>query len=84
VMSRHGDAVMKFYERGGRIAAGMKRLKNWLSTQPSSNELEGLYNRKALYDWSKAQRLLGWRPATDLDRGLRLSVDWLRYAGLLN
>jgi nucleoside-diphosphate-sugar epimerase len=62
----------------------MKRLKGWLNTNPPSTELEGLYSRKAIYDWSKAERLLGWQPAIDLDRGLRLSVDWLRYAGLLN
>ena len=62
----------------------MKRLKGWLNTNPSSTELEGLYSRNAIYDWSKAERLLGWRPAIDLDRGLRLSVAWLKYAGLLN
>jgi nucleoside-diphosphate-sugar epimerase len=84
VLARHGEALMRIYERGGLVAAGMKRLKGWVSTKPSSTELEGLYNRKAMYDWSKAERLLGWRPAIDLDLGLRLSVDWLKYAGLLN
>jgi nucleoside-diphosphate-sugar epimerase len=84
VLARHGEALMRFYERGGLAAAGMKRLKAWTNTNPSSTELEGLYSRKAIYDWSKARRLLGFRPAVDLDRGLRLSVDWLRYAGLLN
>ena len=71
-------------ERGGWVSAGMKGIKRWVNTNPSSTELEHLYSRKAIYDWSKAQRLLGYRPAFDLDRGLRLSVDWLRYAGLLN
>lgn len=80
-LDRHGRTLMRIYERGGAAASGMKRLKGWLSTRPSSTELEDLYNRRAIYDWSKATRLLGWQPAVDLDRGLRLSVDWLRYAG---
>jgi nucleoside-diphosphate-sugar epimerase len=84
VLARHGEALMRFYERGGPAAAGMKRLKAWVNTNPSSTELEGLYGRKAIYDWSKAERLFGWRPAVDLARGLRLSVDWLRFAGILN
>lgn len=84
VLARHGEALMRIYERGGLVAAGMKRLKGWLNTNPSPTELERLYNRKAIYDWSKAARLLGYQPGIDLDRGLRLSVDWLRYAGLLN
>jgi nucleoside-diphosphate-sugar epimerase len=84
VVSRYGETLMRIYERGGPLAAAMKHVKSRLNTKPSSNEFEGLYNRKAIYDCSKAQRLLGWRPAVDLDHGLRLSVDWLKYAGVLN
>ncbi len=78
-----GGTLRKLYERGGWPAATMKRVKRWLNTNPSPHELEGLYSRNAIYDWSKAQRLLGYRPTFDLDLGLRLSVDWLRYAGLV-
>jgi len=84
VLARFGEALMRIYERGGVAAAGMKRVKGWLSTNPSSTELERLYSRKAIYDWSKAARLLGYQPAFDLDHGLRFSVEWLRYAGLLS
>jgi len=83
-LARYGDAVMKVYERGGWAAPLMKHTKRWLNTSPSWSELGRLYSRKATYDWSRASRLLGYRPAVDLDRGLQLSVDWLRYAGLLN
>jgi nucleoside-diphosphate-sugar epimerase len=56
-------------------------------------KLEVLLGRKAVYDrkpfhvadlretWadiSKAERLLGWKPQTTLDEGLRLSVEWYR------
>jgi nucleoside-diphosphate-sugar epimerase len=84
VLDRYGDALMRIYERGGLVAVGMKRMKGWLNTTPSSTELERLYSRQAIYDWSKAERLLGYRPAISLDRGLGLSVDWLKYAGLVN
>jgi nucleoside-diphosphate-sugar epimerase len=84
VLDRYGEGLMRIYERGGAIATAMKRAKSWLNTRPSPKEFADLYNRKAIYDWSKAQRLLGWQPAVDLDQGLRQSVDWLKYAGVLN
>jgi nucleoside-diphosphate-sugar epimerase len=84
VLARHGEALMRINERGGWVAAALKGTKRWLNTTPSAPELEHLYSRKAIYDWSKAGRLLGYRPAVDLDRGLRLSVHWLKYAGVLN
>jgi nucleoside-diphosphate-sugar epimerase len=84
VLARYGEALMRIYQRRGPVAAGMTRVKGWLSTNPSSTELERLYSRKAVYDWSKAARLLGYRPAFDLEHGMRFSVEWLRYAGLLN
>jgi nucleoside-diphosphate-sugar epimerase len=83
-LARHGAALRRLSQRGGWPSATMKTLKRWLRANPSSRELEDLYNRKAIYTWSKAERLLGYRPTVDLDLGLRLSVDWLRYAGLLN
>jgi len=83
-LARYSDALMRVYERGGLLAPIMKRTKRWLTTNPSSFELERLYSRKASYSWRKAASVLGYRPAVDLDRGLRLSVDWLRYAGLMN
>ena len=82
-LARYGDALMKVYERGGWLAPIMRGTKRWLNSSPSTAQLESLYSRKAIYDWSKAVHLLGYRPAFDLDRGLRLSVDWLRYAGVL-
>lgn len=84
VLNRYGERLMRIYERGGPLASAMKYVKGRLNTRPSSNEFDDLYNRKAIYDWSKALRVLGWRPAVDLDYGLQLSVDWLKYAGVLN
>jgi nucleoside-diphosphate-sugar epimerase len=83
VLDRYGAALMRIYERGGVLSTAMKQVKGLLNTRPSSSEFDDLYNRKAIYDWSKVQRVLGWRPAVDLDKGLRLSVDWMKYAGVL-
>ena len=56
-------------------------------------KIEALLGKKARYDrqpfhvadiketWadiSKAERLLGWKPLTSLDEGLRLSVEWYK------
>jgi nucleoside-diphosphate-sugar epimerase len=84
LLARHRERLRDLSVRGGWVSAGIKGVKRWMNTSPSSTELDELYSRKAIYDWSKAQRLLDYRPAFDLDRGLRLSVEWLRYAGFLN
>ena len=85
LLARHRTILRDLSERGGWASAGMQWHQTvGLHTNPSSTELEDLYSRKAIYDWSKARRLLDYRPAVDLDRGLRLSVEWLRYAGFLN
>jgi NAD dependent epimerase/dehydratase len=31
-------------------------------------------------DWSKARRLLGWAPETELDTGLEATIEWMRSA----
>lgn len=32
-------------------------------------------------DWRKAERLLGWRPRTGFDEGMRETIDWYRVHG---
>jgi NAD dependent epimerase/dehydratase len=41
--------------------------------RPGKSEVERL-----LSDNSRAVKLLGWEPKVDLDRGLRLTADWIR------
>jgi nucleoside-diphosphate-sugar epimerase len=89
VVARFGKAhagrlLSSLQSRGGVAAKALKSVKQWLRTTPSSGELDGLYNRKAVYVWSKAEQLLGYQPQFDLDTGLALSVEWLRYAGIVN
>ena len=64
-----GDLAERIVEVVGRdvtIALDEDRLR------PPDSEVERL-----VADTSKAQRLLGWEPAVDLDEGLRRTIDWL-------
>jgi nucleoside-diphosphate-sugar epimerase len=60
----------------------MQSAERSLTTSPRSAELD-LYNRNAVYQTSKAQAVLGYKPRFDIDSGLRLSVLWLDHLGLL-
>ena len=53
-----------------------------IRSSPRFEDLE-LYNRDALYATRKAQQLLGYRPRFGVDRGLELTVAWLRNVGLV-
>jgi NAD dependent epimerase/dehydratase len=43
--------------------------------RPPQSEVERL-----VADWSKAERLLGWRPAVELEDGLLRVIEWMRGA----
>lgn len=83
-LDRFGDPIMNIYLRGGSVSKFMKHVKNSLFTTPSAKELQGLYNRDALYVDSKAQNLLGYNPRFDLDTGLQMCVLWLNHHGFLD
>jgi len=53
-----------------------------LKTTPCTTDLS-LYNRKTIYLTTKAHDILGYQPAFGVDRGLDLSVRWLRSVGLI-
>jgi nucleoside-diphosphate-sugar epimerase len=53
-----------------------------MKTTPRITELS-LYNREAEYVTTKARDMLGYQPNFDVDRGLDLSVQWLRNVGLV-
>lgn len=59
----------------------MESFEKKIKTTPRPHELS-LYNRKAIYVDSKARSLFGYKPKADLNRGLALSVCWLKHLGL--
>jgi nucleoside-diphosphate-sugar epimerase len=60
------ERIVEVVGRDVTIALDEDRLR------PPDSEVERL-----VADTSKAQRLLGWEPAVDLDEGLRRTIDWL-------
>ena len=59
----------------------MQFVDKTMKTTPRETEL-GLFNRQAIYLTTKAQELLHYHPSIDIQRGLDLSVGWLRMVGL--
>ena len=61
------ELVVALVDRPVRIAVDDQRLR------PNKSEVMRL-----LSDNSKAKRLLGWQPKTDIRTGLSLTIDWIR------
>ncbi len=78
------DRLMEIYLRGGPTSRLMKRVKALLNSTPTTKELENLYSRRALYVDRKAHDLLGYRPAYNLEAGVRMSVAWMAHHGLVD
>jgi len=66
--SRHAKRLMRYFEQ---------RIK----TTPRPEDLS-LYDRGALYVTAKAQDMLDYTPAYDVERGLEMCVRWLDHVGL--
>lgn len=83
VVNRFEDKLMEIYLRGGWPTKVMKRVKGILQSTPSGSELNDLFSRDVIYDDAKAKERIGYRPAFDLETGIKLSVAWLRCNELL-
>ena len=73
-----------------KVAAGfgpaklvMEKLEKKIKLTPRPTDLS-LYNRKAYYSSKKIQDLIGFKPAIDVDTGLKLSVLWMDQVGIRN
>lgn len=81
---KHGQAILKqISQRSSLVNRWLRSTERAIKMTPSPVELR-LFNRQAYYAATKAQRLLGYQPRFDLDRGLELTVDWLAHAGLVD
>jgi nucleoside-diphosphate-sugar epimerase len=84
IVEKYRDRLMELYLRGGPMGRLMKHVKTMLNSTPSTKELENLYSRRAVYIDHRARELLGYRPAFDLETGIRASVLWLAHHGLVD
>jgi len=61
----------------------MKSAERSIKTTPRPAELS-LFNRRAVYVTTKAQKMLGYTPMFDLDTGLEMTVRWLVHLRLVD
>jgi nucleoside-diphosphate-sugar epimerase len=79
---QHLSAPLRKLSQANRQARQvLQYLERTLKTNPRTSELS-LYKREAHYLSTKACDVLGYQPAFGVDRGLELSVQWLRTVGL--
>lgn len=78
ILDRYEDKLMEIYLRGGIASRVMRRVKGELNSTPTGTELHDLFGRTAFYDDSKIRNGLGFQPAYSLQRGLSMTVAWLR------
>lgn len=67
--------------RKTRIGSAINVTRSVVRSSPSVRELTQLYSRKAVFVDQKAQDLLGYQPQVSVERGLDLSIQWLRHHG---
>jgi nucleoside-diphosphate-sugar epimerase len=61
----------------------MKSAEKSIKTTPRPAQLS-LFNRDAFYITTKAEEMLGYKPAFNLERGLEMSVRWMNHLGLVD
>lgn len=82
VLGRFRAPIQAVYYRSRLARKVMKSFETSMTTTPRLADMS-LFDRKAVYSWDKATRLLQYRPTVPLDHGLSLSAAWLRHVGLL-
>jgi nucleoside-diphosphate-sugar epimerase len=68
---------------GGLGAATPAKAEQELPILPLTPEMVDFFRPKTRVLIGKAERLLGWRPAYDLDAGMEATAAWARWANLL-
>jgi nucleoside-diphosphate-sugar epimerase len=76
------EPILALYKRSKPARVMMKWAERTLRTVPSPAEFD-LYGRAARFPSDKARDRLGYRPAVAMDRGIALSVAWLRHEGVV-
>lgn len=82
VLNHLESPLKRAYERFREVRLLMQLAEKSIQTTASFTDLN-LYNRKAVYLTSKAEKMLGYQPRFDVDTGLQMSVSWLNHLGLV-
>jgi nucleoside-diphosphate-sugar epimerase len=81
ILNHFRASIRKISQRYRPARLLMQFVDRTMKTIPRATELS-LFNREAIYLDNKAQELLGYQPSIGVERGLDLSVGWLRMVGL--
>ena len=60
----------------------MKSTETRMKATPGADEI-AMFARKVLYPIGKAERLLGYTPQYGVEKGIELSLAWLRHEAQL-
>jgi UDP-glucose 4-epimerase len=78
LLKRFQEPIMSLYKRNALAKALMKKAESVIRQTPTVSEFD-LYSRKLSFPITKADRLLGYKPAFDMTEGVALSAGWLRH-----
>ncbi len=74
--------VKMLAENSDVVDALLRKLEHQVKGRPTTDELK-LYSRNATYSDALARSLLPYCPDTKIEQGMKASVDWLRYMGMV-
>jgi nucleoside-diphosphate-sugar epimerase len=82
-LAKFGDQIMSVYKSSELAKKVMKGAEGAIRKAPTTGEFE-LYSKVISFPNAKAERLLGYRPAVDMEEGVRRSVAWLKHSGFMD
>lgn len=77
------SALRKMSQSNSQARWVMRSTGRLMKSTPRPQDLS-LYNRDAEYVTAKSRDILGFSPRYNIDRGLNLTVCWLKHLGLVN
>lgn len=81
-LDHFGDPIMAVYKKSNVAKKLMKHAEAAIRKAPTVGEF-GLYSKDISVPTDLARERLGYHPAVDMDRGVRLSADWALFSGLV-
>jgi len=80
LLKRFQEPILTLYKKNALAKAVMRRAESMIRQTPSTGEY-AYYSHRLTFPNTKAERLLGYRPAFDMALGVPLSAGWLRHHG---
>jgi nucleoside-diphosphate-sugar epimerase len=82
MLNHHREFLIATANRSQRLKAVLKSTEATMRATATSDQLD-LYGLNAQYSTENAIRLIGYRPAFDIQTGLNMSCAWLKHAGII-